>query len=521
MGNKQSGTSLGRSHTNAQVAATQGTQAITVKLSNRALLPLTLIEEDFSKIGKCSVTGCLAGLSSQASGALQMDEYLTGYAVYICNSSGNYGGGIATMDNHATVLAIYSHQSRWSKRVVSFGAACGVFDVADARHMAQKAASKEDGNNGVCSWRVAISESTCSIVLEVHENDVTQRHKRLDFLDNLDPKLKQPRSSPVQVSSQAGPHISSSVEAATSRSMPRIVEPDHVEGQIGTVRVHSSNICTETGHEVGYCDPDNDVTSSGVAHASNSLQQGDATQIWGHAHAIALESVEDETMCESLASFLESSAPHAQRESVTACTSASGSREVVNIAQQNSPVGCKTATPPTSQTCIPSAGSDGSSKKSITRSGALALEALRAQKAVQDAKDAAVREKEELERSAQAALEQDRLLRFSQDQEFQQSLLTDEIKSLVNRRDILQLEFDNSTREIREATSAQENATGRLERYSSEDSGTANPRLLELLQRAEATLRSAQDRNHTVSEELEEIGYQIAEKSGLLEACLM
>lgn len=149
-----------------------------------------------------------------------------------------------------------------------------------------------------------------------------------------------------------------------------------------------------------------------------------------------------------------------------------------------------------------------------SRTGALALATLAAAKAA-EAKRLEMRKLEEEEVAMVAqALADNRTLRQSQDQEFQISLLTDELKDLLARRAELHASSERVAASIEEAEQRKQKAEQRLARFGE------NPRLREEVRVAEASRVEASACREEADAKAERLDALILEKNGLLVALL-
>lgn len=163
--------------------------------------------------------------------------------------------------------------------------------------------------------------------------------------------------------------------------------------------------------------------------------------------------------------------------------------------------------------------------KAASRSGMLALTALAAaDEAAQQRhaeatrrrqeEEAAAREKEQELAAAALARQEELLLRQAQDQEFQQSLLMDQLKDLMAREKVLAAEAKALALEAEEAEATRRNALQRLERFGE------NPRLSEEAARSEERLLTARQRQETVVEELDAVSASLQHSNELLAVVL-
>jgi len=120
----------------------------------------------------------------------------------------------------------------------------------------------------------------------------------------------------------------------------------------------------------------------------------------------------------------------------------------------------------------------------------------------------------EAEAAAARALDEDRLLRQDQENEFQQSLLMDQLKDQIAAEECLQREADALEVEIDECEKIHGHATQRLERFGE------NPRFVEEASRAAERLDSLRAKLDGVHNELAEVKVHMATKNELLAALL-
>lgn len=151
-----------------------------------------------------------------------------------------------------------------------------------------------------------------------------------------------------------------------------------------------------------------------------------------------------------------------------------------------------------------------------SRAGALAVRASAAAEEGYQARLAEARRRRAEEAAARRALEEERMLLYSQDQEFQQSLLMDQLKALLERQGPLRKELEALDKDAEEAEKIQKHAAQRLAQF-----GGLNPRLAEDAARAAERLAAAAERRPDLVAELEEVEMEAAQKNELLAALLI
>jgi len=120
--------------------------------------------------------------------------------------------------------------------------------------------------------------------------------------------------------------------------------------------------------------------------------------------------------------------------------------------------------------------------------------------------------RKEAEAAVELERQEDRMLRHSQDQEYHQSLLQDQMKDLTARQKALRTELEVAAPEVAEKENSLRNVQQRLERFGE------NPRLKEEISRSEARLEELRPRCADLEQELSQVEASIKNNTELLAA---
>lgn len=154
-----------------------------------------------------------------------------------------------------------------------------------------------------------------------------------------------------------------------------------------------------------------------------------------------------------------------------------------------------------------------------SRAGALAVRASAAAEEEYQRRLAEARHRRAEEAAKKRAREEEQMLRYSQDQEFQQSLLMDQLKVLTERRDTLRKELEALDAKVQVAKNIQRHAAQRLAQFGG--NGPLNPQLAQDSERATEQLAAAAERRPDLVAELEEVEMEVAQKNELLAVLLI
>jgi len=362
-----------------------------------------------------------------------------------------------------------------------------------------------NGERGLCTWRLqpgAGPNGSARVLLDVRKTDVTLVERRSALLDAL-----QQSSVPATAASTAGASaavVTSETDAATECA------------ERGSAAASQSEPSQDRLHAAGRVDVAAEASANPVVRCDTEADADAEEERQGAvvggvvSSAVSADAAKDATAASTSPAAASSHELPAAVGLVTA-EPAQTRAEVEADAKERPPAasGGASASQP--------AGSAAAALRQPPRSSASGALALRVQAARAEAEErqrAEALQREQEAAAAARARQEEVWLRQAQDQEFQQSLLMDQLKDLMARQTQLREETRQLEVEAEEAGAMCTRAAERLQRFG------ANPRREEEVHQGTERRVAAEARLAELAAQLAELGWQIEEKNELLAAML-